>query len=334
MREFPDHAPQSALRLSNLTRRFGDCVAVDNISFEVEMGEIFGMVGPTGSGKTTTARMLSTLLSPSHGEATVLGFDLRRQAHCIRPRIGVIFQEPALDESLTVEENLLLHLAMRGVRRAERRARIDEVLTRVGLDGDRERRGATLSWGMKRRLELSRACSSHPQLLLLDEPTHGLDAPMRRRVVDVLDTFRHQPDHAVFVCTHDPDLIAACDRVALLRDGHLLTVASAATFRRRGAERRVTLMAAPPEAENVDAIRLCLEGMKLHPTILDGKAAISGPCFTGWLPRALELLGDRVDGVMASPPSFSDVIDELLQEGGSFADAGRTPDASGEFSAE
>ena len=171
-----------AIRVENLVKSFDGFTAVDSISFTVGEGELFGLLGPNGAGKTTTINMLSTLLRPTSGSATVAGFDVTRDRDNVRKSIGVVFQEPALDGKLTGRENLEFHTMMYGIGKAERRRRIDEVLSLVEL----EDKAATLvekySGGMKRRLEIARGLTHRPKVHFLDEPTLGLDAQTRRHI--------------------------------------------------------------------------------------------------------------------------------------------------------
>ena len=158
----------------NLTKRFNGLTAVDHINLDVEEGEIFGFLGPNGAGKTTTIKMLTTLLRPSEGEAKICGYDVVRQPSSVRRVIGVVFQEPALDDRLTGLENLDFHARLYGLDRREREERIEEVLELVGLRDRADELVENYSGGMKRRLEIARGLIHWPRVLFLDEPTLGL----------------------------------------------------------------------------------------------------------------------------------------------------------------
>ena len=169
-----------AIQVDELTKRFETTTAVDGLSFTVEQGELFGMLGPNGAGKSTLINMLCTLLKSTDGSATVNGHDVRTETSAVRDSIGVVFQEQALDEELTGEENLAFHARMYGLGRTERRERIDDVLALVDLSDVRDEPVKQYSGGMKRRLEIARGLIHEPAVLFLDEPTLGLDAQTRR----------------------------------------------------------------------------------------------------------------------------------------------------------
>jgi ABC-2 type transport system ATP-binding protein len=209
-----------AIRAEGLTKTFDGFTAVDRVSFAVEEGELFGLLGPNGAGKTTTINMLSTLLRPTSGTATVAGRDVARDRDAVRQAIGIVFQEPALDGRLTGRENLEFHTMMYGLGKAERRRRIEEVLALVELTD----RAATLvdkySGGMKRRLEIARGLTHHPKVLFLDEPTLGLDTQTRRHIWDYIRKLNKESGVTIILTTHymeEADFL--CDRVAIMDHG-------------------------------------------------------------------------------------------------------------------
>jgi len=204
----------------NLTRRFGEFTAVDHISFSVNAGEVVGYLGPNGSGKTTTIRMLLGLLIPSEGEAHVLGYDVVRQAEQVRARVGYMSQKFALYHDLTVGENLAFYAGVYGERS---RRRLDEVLELVGLLQLEKVRVSDLSSGWRQRLALGTAIVHHPQLLFLDEPTSGVDPTARRTFWDLIYTLVAGGVTAL-VTTHYMDEAEYCGRVGIMRDGKLLAM--------------------------------------------------------------------------------------------------------------
>lgn len=216
-----------AISVEELTRRFGDFVAVDHVSFEVQPGEIVGYLGPNGSGKTTTIRMLLGLLRPSEGSATVLGFDVARQSEEVRMRTGYMSQRFALYNELTVRENLAFYAGVYGMRDPKR---IDEVLSHLGLAAVVGQQVRTLSGGWRQRLALAAAIVHRPQLLLLDEPTSGVDPIARRAFWDLIYELVSQPSPdaksgiTVLVTTHYMDEAEYCSRVAILNAGRLLAL--------------------------------------------------------------------------------------------------------------
>lgn len=220
----PDgHRP--AVEARELVRRFGDLVAVNGVSFEVMPGELFGFLGPNGAGKTTTHRILTTMLAPTSGEARVAGFDVVREPERVRYRIGVVFQEPALDDRLTARENLELHAILYRVRRKWIRQLVEEALEWAELTPHADRLVRTFSGGMKRRLELARALLHRPQVLFLDEPTAGLDPQGRRRLWNQVAVLRRL-GMTVFVTTHNMQEAETCDRVAIIDRGRIVAQGS------------------------------------------------------------------------------------------------------------
>lgn len=204
----------------NLTRRFGSFVAVNAVSFAVQAGEVVGYLGPNGSGKTTTMRMLLGLLLPSDGRAQVLGFDVARQAEQVRARVGYMSQKFALYHDLTVTENLEFYGGVYGVRT---RARFAEVLALVGLNGLERTRVADLSTGWKQRLSLAVAIVHEPRVLFLDEPTSGVDPKARRAFWELIYSLAAQ-GITVLVSTHYMDEAEYCGRIGLMRNGKLLAM--------------------------------------------------------------------------------------------------------------
>lgn len=212
--------PEEVIRTEGLTRLFGDFVAVDQVSFGVDSGEVVGFLGPNGSGKTTTIRMLLGLLLPSSGSARVLGYDATRESEQVRSRVGYMSQKFALYHDLTVRENLAFYAGVYGVRNRER---LQDVLDLVGLRGQERLRVANLSVGWRQRLALGTAIIHSPRLLFLDEPTSGVDPGARRSFWDLI--YRLVEDGVTaFVTTHYMDEAEYCGRVGIMRAGKLLAM--------------------------------------------------------------------------------------------------------------
>ena len=211
---------ETVIKATDLTRRFGEFIAVDHISFTVQAGEVVGYVGPNGSGKTTTIRMLLGLLLPTEGEAYVLGYHVARQSELVRARVGYMSQKFALYHELTVSENLEFYAGVYGVRE---RSRLDEVLRQVGLSGLQRERVSSLSTGWRQRLALGTAIVHRPKLLFLDEPTSGVDPTARRAFWDLIYELVAAGVTA-FVTTHYMDEAEYCGRVGIMRAGNLLAM--------------------------------------------------------------------------------------------------------------
>ncbi|MBO8140620.1 MAG: ATP-binding cassette domain-containing protein [Firmicutes bacterium] len=206
-----------------LVHLFGTVRAVDEVSFQVQRGELFALLGPNGAGKTTTFNILTTLIKPSAGRARVLGYDVIAQQSEVRAKIGVVFQEPALDDRLTAWENLEFHAVLYRIPRSEMRRRIDQALAWAGLDRSAHRAVRTFSGGMKRRLELARALMHAPRVLFLDEPTLGLDPQGRRHLWDRITGLRRE-GLTVFMTTHYLEEAESSDRVGIIDAGKLVAI--------------------------------------------------------------------------------------------------------------
>ena len=215
----------SAIIIKELTKKFGEFTAVDNVSFSVETGELFGLLGPNGAGKTTILNMLTTLLLPTAGDAEIAGYDLRRDPDEIRNNIGIIFQDPSLDIGLTGRENLEFHAMMYNISSDERKKRIREVLDVVGLADKADILVENYSGGMKRRLEIARGLIHYPKVLFLDEPTLGLDAQTRRSIWDHIRNLNRNYGTSVILTTHymeEADYL--CDRIAIIDHGKIIAL--------------------------------------------------------------------------------------------------------------
>jgi ABC-2 type transport system ATP-binding protein len=211
---------EAVIRVENLTRRFGDFIAVDHINFDVHQGEVVGYLGPNGSGKTTTIRMLLGLLEPSDGKATVLGFDAFKQSEEVRTRAGYMSQKFAIYDDLTVLENLTFYGGVYGI---TDKARIKRTLELVGLTGHDSTLTRSLSAGWRQRLALGIALVHEPKLLFLDEPTSGVDPTARRAFWDLIYQLAEN-GVTILVTTHYMDEAEYCERVGIMRDGKLLAM--------------------------------------------------------------------------------------------------------------
>ncbi len=214
-----------AIHAVNLTRRFGDLVAVDHISFDIEQGEIFGLLGPNGAGKTTTLSMLSTMLEPTSGTATVMGIDVTKDQDGVRKAIGIVFQDQSLDEELTAWENMDFHGRLYRIPKGTREQRIDELLKLVELFDRRNDIVKTFSGGMRRRLEIARGLLHHPAVLFLDEPTLGLDPQTRNHLWKYIEDLAQEKNITIILTTHymeEADRL--CNRIAIIDHGKIIAL--------------------------------------------------------------------------------------------------------------
>lgn len=217
-------APYPAVVISGISKRYGRTAALTDISFEVNDNEMFALLGPNGAGKTTLIHILCTILRPDSGTARVAGEDVLRQPKRVRRSLGVVFQEPSLDGRLTLEENLDFHGLIYGVPRALRRRRIEELLELVELVEWRGKLVRTLSSGMKRRAEIARALIHDARVIILDEPTAGLDAQSRQRIWQYLRKLKEVRGLTVIATTHYIEEVEGCDRVCIIDHGRVLAL--------------------------------------------------------------------------------------------------------------
>jgi ABC-2 type transport system ATP-binding protein len=216
---------EKAIETNELTRRFNGLVAVGKLSISVERGEVFGLLGPNGAGKTTTISMLCTILKPTSGSARVNGFDIVKQDTQVRRSIGIVFQDPSIDDRLTGRENLYMHANLYGVPPGEQKSRIDRVLKLVELEDRADDLMRTYSGGMRRRLEIARGLIHYPKVLFLDEPTIGLDPQTREHIWSYIEDLRKAHDITVVLTTHymeEADRLS--DRIAIMDYGKIVAL--------------------------------------------------------------------------------------------------------------
>jgi daunorubicin resistance ABC transporter ATP-binding subunit len=245
-----------AIELRGLTKRFGALLALDALSLSVERGEIFGLLGPNGSGKTTIINILCGLSRPSAGQALVFGADVSREPRTVRSQLGTVPQETALYEELTAQANMEFHADLYNVPSHERDARITELLGLVQLTERRDTRVSTFSGGMKRRLALARALLHEPQLLFLDEPTLGVDVQSRRALWDYVLGLKQQGKTVLLTTNYLEEANALCDRLAILDHGHLVALDTPAALKQRYGDSVIDLeLETAPSADLLNALR-------------------------------------------------------------------------------
>ena len=212
------------IEVEELSRKFKQLVAVDKVSFKVQEAEIFGFLGPNGAGKTTTINILCTLLKPTSGRASINGFDVVRQQSRVRQQIGLVFQDPSLDDKLSGIQNLNFHAMVYNVPSALRKQRVEQMLRMVELWDRRNSFVETYSGGMKRRLELARGLLHRPRVLFLDEPTLGLDPQTRNRIWEYIIEMCRQEGTTIFLTTHYMDEAEKAGRIAIIDEGKIVAL--------------------------------------------------------------------------------------------------------------
>jgi ABC-2 type transport system ATP-binding protein len=307
---------RNVVQTSGLTKKFGSLVAVDHMDLSVKAGEIFGFLGPNGAGKTTTVRILCGLMMPTSGNATVVGHDVVTEPEEVKQRIGYMPQAYGLYDDLTVDENLEFFGSVYRVPRDERRKRADEILQLVRLEEFRKHYAGQLSGGMKRRVSLAVSLIHNPELLILDEPTAGIDPPLRRIFWQY---FRELNKRGVtfFINTHYMDEAELCDRLALISYGRLVALGSPTELKRKavGGE-RVEFVTAdlPRTGEILKDSELVRE---VHTS--DGGVQLIVEEAASAIPRLTSLLRERgveVLQVRQLQPSLEDVFIKLVEEAG------------------
>ncbi|MFA6363785.1 ATP-binding cassette domain-containing protein [Methanoregula sp.] len=237
-----------AIHVTDLTRRFGELVAVDRISFEIVQGEIFGLLGPNGAGKTTTLSMLSTMLEPTSGTAEIMGIDIKKDQDGVRKAIGIVFQDQSLDEELTAWENMDFHDRLYRLPKEIREQRIDELLKLVELSDRKNDIVKTFSGGMRRRLEIARGLLHHPQVLFLDEPTLGLDPQTRNHLWKYIEILAKEKNITIILTTHymeEADRL--CNRIAIIDHGKIIALDTPAQLKNSIGGDVVTIQSPDPE---------------------------------------------------------------------------------------
>jgi ABC-2 type transport system ATP-binding protein len=299
---------QAAVEARGLTKSYGEVAAVRGIDLRIDAGELFGFLGPNGAGKSTTISILCTLLQPSSGTAEVAGFDVVRERNEVRRRIGLVFQEPTLDNHITAEQNLRFHADIYGMPRAAIAPRMDAVLELVGLADRRAALVRTFSGGMKRRLEIARGLLHSPRVLFLDEPTIGLDPESRSSLWRYVDELRAQEDITIFLTTHYMDEAERCDRIAIIDAGRIGAMDTPAVLKGSVGHDRVRL-----QTNDDDAVEYLLrERLDVETTREDGALVVLTPAGEQFVPRlfGLDLAGSglTVRSVSVSRPSLDDVF--------------------------
>ena len=292
------------IQVENLTHRYGDRLALSNVCFEVKKGEIFGLLGPNGGGKSTLFRILSTMMVPTGGRASIAGCDVVRDPAGVRRRVGVVFQSQSLDRALTVEENLRAQGHLHGLKGADLRARMERVTGRLGLADRRKDIVETLSGGLRRRVEIAKALLHGPQVLLMDEASTGLDPAARRDLSRHVESLRTEEGVTILLTTHILEEAGRCDRLALLHRGAIVAEGSPAALRARIGGDVVVL-----EAADAPALAAGIEQrFGLRPSIMDGAVRVEIENGHRFITDVVEAFPGAIDSVGLHKPTLEDVF--------------------------
>jgi ABC-2 type transport system ATP-binding protein len=305
-RSTPSSAGQDAavIRVEDIRHSYGKRAALQGISFAVAAGEIFGLLGPNGSGKTTLFRILSTLMLPTGGRALVSGFDAAQQPDEVRRRIGVVFQSQSVDIKLTAAENLWHQGHLYGLRGSALRSRIQEMLERVALADRGKDRVETFSGGMQRRVELAKGLMHRPSVLLLDEPTTGLDPGARRDLWLYLDELKARENVSIIVTTHLMEEAERCDRLAILNLGEIVGLGTPAELRSEiGGD--VVMLEAVEAVALAEKIR---QRFNITTTVLEGRIRLEIRDGLKFVTALAEAFPGTILSVSISKPTLDDVF--------------------------
>lgn len=294
----------AVIRVEEIRHSYGDRAALKGVSFEVRAGEIFGLLGPNGSGKTTLFRILSTLMLPTGGRAVIGGFDAAKQPDQVRRHIGVVFQAQSTDIKLTAAENLWHQGHLYGLRGAALKSRIQEMLERVALADRAKDRVETFSGGMQRRVELAKGLMHNPSVLLLDEPTTGLDPGARRDLWLYLDELRKRESVSIIVTTHLMEEAERCDRLAILNLGEVVGLGTPAELRSQIGGDVVILDTADPDS----LAAKIQERFKVAATVLEGKVRMEIRDGLKFVTSLAEIFPGAIQSVSISKPTLDDVF--------------------------
>ena len=292
------------IQVQNLTHRYGERVALANVSFEVKKGEIFGLLGPNGGGKSTLFRILSTMMVPTEGRAVIAGHDVERDPAAVRRSVGVVFQTQSLDKALTVEENLRAQGHLHGLSGATLRERMEYAMESLGLADRRKDLVDTLSGGLRRRVEIAKALLHRPQVLLMDEASTGLDPAARRDLSRHVENLREHEGVTILLTTHILEEADRCDRLVLLHQGHIVAHGSPGELRSRIGGDVVVL-----EAGDTAALAAGIEQrFGLQPSVMDGQVRVEIANGHRFIAEVVEAFPGAIESVGLHKPTLEDVF--------------------------
>ena len=292
------------IEVANLTHRYGERTALSNVTFEVAQGEIFGLLGPNGGGKSTLFRILSTMMAPSEGRAVIGGCDVVRDRAAVRRQVGVVFQTQSLDKALTVEENLRAQGHLHGLSGALLRERMERAMTPLGLEDRRKDVVEKLSGGLRRRVEIAKALLHRPPVLLMDEASTGLDPAARRDLTRHIERLRDQEGVTILLTTHVLEEADRCNRLALLHQGQIVTEGSPQALCARIGGDVVVL-----EAEDAKALAGSIEQrFGLRASQVDGQVRVEIENGHRFIAEVVEAFPGAIQSVGLHKPTLEDVF--------------------------
>jgi ABC-2 type transport system ATP-binding protein len=298
---------EPAIQVSALDFSYGERQALCAVEFAIARGEVFGFLGPNGGGKSTLFRLLSTLVPMQSGNARILGYDLRGAAAALRRKIGVVFQSPSLDGKLTVAENLAIHGNLYGMRGARLSELTRAMLTRLDVNDRADDLAETLSGGLRRRVELAKALLHEPELLLLDEPSTGLDPAARREFFNQLTRLRESDGITVVLTTHYMEEAERCDRIGILDQGRLVAIAPPGELKQQVGGDVMVISTPTPEAL---AQKIALK-LQVRAALVDGTLRIERPRGHELVARLVDEFGGEIESVTFGRPTLEDVFVHL-----------------------
>ena len=293
------------ISVQNVVHKYESRTALNGVSFDVRPAELFGLLGPNGSGKTTLFRILSTLMIPTGGRALVMGCDVAQDPAALRRQIGVVFQAQSVDPKLTAYENLWHQGHLYGLRGAPLKKRIEEILSRIGLADRAKDRVETFSGGMQRRIELAKGLLHHPGVLLLDEPTTGLDPGARRDLWQYLQILRDEEHVSVLVTTHLMEEAERCDRLAIMNEGNLVALGTPAELKSEIGGDVILLDAAHDASILAEQIRT---QFRVATTVLGNQVRIEQEAGHRFVPDVVEAFPGEIQAISVSKPALEDVF--------------------------
>jgi ABC-2 type transport system ATP-binding protein len=295
---------ETAVQAVNVVHEYGARRALDGVSFDVGSGEIFALLGPNGGGKTTLFKVLSTAFHPTGGTAKIFGLDVRTQSDEVRRKIGVVFQSPSLDKKLTVLENLRYHGQLYGLRGSALKSRVDEMMERLAVTDRARNLVETLSGGLARRVELAKGLLHRPEVLILDEPSAGLDPGARRDLWLYLQKLRDKEGVTILVTTHLIDEADRSDRVLILNEGKVVALGTPGSLKEQIGGDVITISSKEPDRLTA----MIRDRFGVVPTAWNGTLRVEKEHGHAFVSQLVDAFSELIDAVNLSKPTLEDVF--------------------------